>query len=54
VESLDEPDRQRVTQTRDPQMDRAMDLLKGITLFSHRAATEDRRIATGDKPSVKP
>jgi len=54
VESLDEPDRLRVTLTRDPQMDRAMDLLKGITLFSQRAATEDRRIATGEKPSVKP
>jgi carboxyl-terminal processing protease len=54
VESLDEPDRLRVSQTRDPQLDRAMDLLKGITLFSQRATSDDRRIATGDKPSVKP
>ena len=54
VESLDEPDRQRVSQTRDPQLDRAMDLLKGITLFSQRAPSEDRRIATGEKPPVKP
>jgi carboxyl-terminal processing protease len=54
VESLDEPDRLRVSQTRDPQLERAMDLLKGITLFSQRATSDDRRIATSDKPSVKP
>jgi hypothetical protein len=53
VESLDEPDRQRVVKTRDAQLDRAMDLLKGITLFSQRASAEDRRLATGEKPSGK-
>ena len=54
VESLDEPDRQRAVRTRDAQMDRAMDLLKGITLFSQRAAADDHRIAAGDKSSSKP
>ena len=36
-ESLDEKDRERVANARDPQLDRAMDLLKGITLFTQRA-----------------
>ena len=34
IESLDELDRQRVLNARDPQLDRATDLLKGILLFS--------------------
>jgi carboxyl-terminal processing protease len=53
VESLDEPDRQRVARTRDAQLDRATDLLKGITLFSQRAAGADRRLATGEKSAGK-
>jgi len=34
IESLDEPDRDRVLNSRDPQLDRATDLLKGILLFT--------------------
>jgi carboxyl-terminal processing protease len=34
IESLDEVDRERVRTSRDPQLDRATDLLKGILLFS--------------------
>lgn len=34
IESLDEPDRNRVLNSRDPQLDRATDLLKGILLFT--------------------
>jgi carboxyl-terminal processing protease len=34
IESLDDQDRQRVLNARDPQLDRATDLLKGILLFS--------------------
>jgi carboxyl-terminal processing protease len=37
VESLDEPERDRVNNARDPQLERAMDLLKGITLYTERA-----------------
>ncbi len=37
VESLEEDKRKRVEAIRDVQLDRAMDLLKGITLFTHRA-----------------
>jgi carboxyl-terminal processing protease len=37
VESLEDKDRDRVAHSHDPQMDRAMDLLKGIMLFTERA-----------------
>lgn len=37
VESLAENERERVRQARDPQLDRATDLLKGINLFTQRA-----------------
>ncbi|MBI3849675.1 MAG: S41 family peptidase [Verrucomicrobia bacterium] len=38
LEFLDEKDRERVKNARDIQFDRAMDLLKGITLYTHRAS----------------
>lgn len=47
IESLDEKDRDRVAHARDPQLDRAMDLLKGINLFSQRAPEADKRVAQG-------
>jgi carboxyl-terminal processing protease len=34
IESLDEPDRERVKNSHDPQLDRAVDLLKGILLYA--------------------
>jgi len=49
VESLDEKDRQRVLQTRDPQLDRALDLLKGITLYTLRAPLAEQRVAQSRK-----
>jgi carboxyl-terminal processing protease len=48
VESLEEKDRQRVAAFRDPQLERAFDLLKGITLLSQRAP-EENRIARSDE-----
>jgi carboxyl-terminal processing protease len=45
LESLDEKDRQRVAHSRDPQLDRAMDLLKGIVLFTDRAPEREQRVA---------
>ena len=45
IESLDDKDRDRVANSRDPQLDRAMDLLKGINLFSQRAPEADKRVA---------
>src|SRR6267154_4997840 len=51
IESLEEKDRERVGHARDPQLDRAMDLLKGITLFTERSPSQERRVAKGDKVS---
>jgi carboxyl-terminal processing protease len=50
VESLEESDRQRVRTAPDPQLERAMDLLKGITLFTQRAPESESRLAQGVKP----
>jgi carboxyl-terminal processing protease len=52
LESLPERDRERVSNAQDPQLDRAMDLLKGITLFTQRAPMPEKRIAKGDKMAV--
>jgi len=41
AESLESADRERVRRTRDPQLDRAVDLLKGITLFAKRAPADN-------------
>jgi carboxyl-terminal processing protease len=46
LESLDEPLRSEVKKAHDPQLERAIDLLKGINLFTQRAPTEDKRIAS--------
>ena len=53
IQSLPEKERERVLSTRDPQLDRAMDLLKGITLFTQRAPETEKRIAKGDKMAAK-
>jgi len=49
LESLSEKERDRVAGALDPQLDRAMDLLKGITLFTERSPWPEKRIAKGDK-----
>jgi carboxyl-terminal processing protease len=49
IESLDEPDRDRVMNARDPQLDRASDLLRGITLYTQRAPIPEKRVAKGEK-----
>lgn len=42
IEFLEEKDRERVKNARDVQFDRATDLLKGITLYTHRASADDQ------------
>jgi carboxyl-terminal processing protease len=42
---LDEPERSRVAAVRDVQLDRATDLLKGITLFTKGALPEIKKVA---------
>jgi hypothetical protein len=49
LESLSDKDRERAANARDPQLERAMDLLKGISLFTQRAPAPERRVAKGDK-----
>ena len=53
VQGLDENDRERVLNTPDPQLDRALDLLKGITLFTQRAPQPERNLAKSDKVAAK-
>ena len=52
LESLGEKDRDRVANAQDPQLDRAIDLLKGITLFTQRTPPPEKRIARGEKMAV--
>jgi hypothetical protein len=42
-----------VLSARDPQLDRAMDLLKGITLFTQRVPAGEKVLAKGEKMAVK-
>jgi carboxyl-terminal processing protease len=50
VESLDDKERERVQNSRDPQMDRATDLLKGILLFTERVPNK----TTGKMAALEP
>jgi carboxyl-terminal processing protease len=49
IESLDGQDRERVAHVRDVQLDRAMDLLKGITLFTQQTPGPDLRSPKDEK-----
>ena len=49
IESLEERDRPRVAGAHDPQLERALDLLKGINLFTQRAPSPEKRVAKGQK-----
>jgi carboxyl-terminal processing protease len=53
VESLEPADREKLATARDPQLERAMDLLKGITLFTQRAPMPDQTPAKGAKMAAK-
>ena len=53
IQSLDDKDRDRVLSARDPQLDRAMDLLKGITLFTQRAPGPEKKVTKGEKMAAK-
>lgn len=52
LESLDDKDRERIANAQDPQLERAMDLLKGITLYTQRAPME-KPIVKGGKIAAK-
>ena len=53
IQSLDDKDRERVLNSRDPQLDRAMDLLKGITLFTQRAPAPEKSAPKSEKLAAK-
>jgi len=53
IESLEEKDREAVSKLRDPQLDRAMDLLKGINLFTKRAPVDDEAPARTGQMAAK-
>ncbi len=53
IETLELKDQERVRNAHDAQMDRAMDLLKGISLYSKHAPPLERRAAKGDKVAAK-
>src|SRR3989454_687327 len=44
LESLEAQDRDRVAHAHDPQLDRAMDLIKAITLFTSRAPAPEKKV----------
>jgi carboxyl-terminal processing protease len=49
VESLEGKELERVTSAHDPQLDRAMDVLKGMMLYTERAPMPDKKTGKGDK-----
>ncbi|MEI6389687.1 MAG: S41 family peptidase [Verrucomicrobiota bacterium] len=53
MESLEEKDRERLAKTHDAQLERAMDLLKGITLFTQRAPAPEKPPAKPQKLAAK-
>ncbi len=53
IQSLEESEREQVLRSGDPQLDRAMDLLKGITLFTQRSPAFDQKVAKGKRMAAK-
>jgi carboxyl-terminal processing protease len=53
IQSLEDKDRERVLNTRDPQLDRAMDLLKGMTLYTQRASAPEKQVVKPAKMAAK-
>lgn len=49
IETLDPKDQERVKNARDPQLERALDLLKGISLYTKRAPAPEKRVAKREK-----
>src|SRR5688572_18660022 len=53
IESLESRDQERVRAARDIQLDRAMDLLKGISLYTKRLPADNKRTVKADKVASK-
>jgi carboxyl-terminal processing protease len=52
VESLPAADQERVRNAKDPQLDRATDLLKGLAIYSHRSSNLDRQNSSQSSEKV--
>jgi len=53
IQGLEEKDRERVLNASDPQLERAMDLLKGVKILSQRFPLPDKNITKTDKMAAK-
>jgi len=53
LDTVEAQDQERVRNAHDVQLDRAMDLLKGISLYSKRLPAAEKRVAKGDKVAVR-
>jgi carboxyl-terminal processing protease len=53
IESIDPREQERVREARDIQLDRAMDLLKGISLYTKRFPAETKRMGKPEKVASK-
>ena len=53
IDTIEPKDQERVRNAHDIQLERAMDLLKGISLYSKRAPMLEKRVAKGDKVAAK-
>jgi carboxyl-terminal processing protease len=53
IESLEGKERERVASAHDPQLERALDLLKGITLFTQRAPALEKPLVKNAKIASK-
>jgi carboxyl-terminal processing protease len=53
IQGLEEKDRERVLNASDPQLERAMDLLKGVMILTQRFPLPDKNITKSDKMAAK-
>ncbi len=53
MESLDDQEREKLSKVHDPQLERAMDLLKGINLFTERSPSPDNKREKPEKMAAK-
>ena len=53
IQGLEESDREQVLRSGDPQLERATDLLKGITLFTQRSPAFNQRLAKSETRVAK-
>jgi carboxyl-terminal processing protease len=54
MEVLDEADRERVEKVHDKQLERAVDLLKGVLLYSQRGPAASKRASLTPSPEYQP